>query len=132
MGLFKSMKQAKEAVAEAPGLMQDAMAMQEVAQQAAAAQREQLAAAAAANPTAAAAAAEGGTDPIAGVSLEMYARISKELANRGGDQSLAPTIAAEHGVDGASWEAAVAGWNQRMAQDSSVGAQFSAHYRNAQ
>src|SRR6056297_913326 len=126
MGLFKQMKNAKEAVAEAPGLMQDALKMQEAAQQQAAAQREQLAAAAAADPTAAAAAAAGGTDPIAGVSLELYATISKELANRGGDQSLAPTIAAEHGVDAASWESAVAGWNQRMTQDPSVGSQFSA------
>ena len=50
----------------------------------------------------------------------------------GGDQSLAPTIAAEHGVDGESWDAAVAGWNQRMADDPSVGSQFSAHYRNAE
>lgn len=131
MGLFKQMKQAKDMVAEAPGLMEDAMAMQKAAQEQAAAQQQQLAAAAAANPTAAAAAAEGGVEPIAGVSLETYAKISKELANRGGDQSLAPTIAAEFGVDADSWEAAVAGWNQRMAQDSSVGAQFSALYRTA-
>lgn len=131
MGLFKQMKQAKDMVAEAPGLMEDAVAMQQAAQQQAAAQREQLAAAAAANPTAAAAATQGGVEPIAGVSLELYAKISKELANRGGDQSLAPTIAAEHGVDGDSWDAAVAGWNQRMSQDQSVGAQFSAIYRTA-
>ena len=117
-------------VSEAPGLVEDAMAMQKAAQDAAATQREQLAAAAAANPTAAAAAAAGGTEPIAGVSLELYARISKELANRGGDQSLAPTIAEEHGVDAASWDAAVAGWNQRMSQDPSVGSQFSAFYRS--
>lgn len=131
MGLFKSIKQAKDAVAEAPGLMQDAMEMQKAAQAQAEAQREQLAAAAAANPTAAAAAAEGGTAPIAGVSLALYAQISKTLADRGGDQSTAPSIAAEHGVDGDAWEAAVAGWNQRMADDSSVGAQFSALYRDA-
>ena len=131
MGLFKSIKQATDAVAEAPGLMQDAMEMQKAAQAQADTQREQLAAAAAANPTAAAAAAEGGTSPIAGVSLELYAQISKALADRGGDQSMAPSIAAEHGVDGEAWEAAVAGWNQRMADDSSVGAQFSAHYRDA-
>ncbi len=139
MGLFKQMKQAKEAISEAPGLVEDAMKMQQAAQQQAvaaqqqaAAQQQQIAAAAAANPVAAQAAAQGGTEPIAGVSLELYATISKQLVARGGDQSLAPVIAGEHGIDQASWDTAVAGWNQRMTQDPSVASQFNTLYRTMQ
>ncbi|MFN3258118.1 MAG: hypothetical protein ACE37B_20760 [Ilumatobacter sp.] len=125
MGLFKQMKQAKDAVAAAPDLIQNAQAMQQA--QIDAAHAQQAAAAAAAN----AAAATGGGDfePIAGVSIELYADISRALNDRGGDQALAPVIAAEHGVDQASWDEAVAGWNARMQTNPTVGTRFGALWR---
>jgi hypothetical protein len=121
MGLFKQMKQAKDVMAAAPDLIQNAQAMQQ-AQFDAAKANEAAVGAAAAN-----AAAAGGADfePVAGVSIETYAAISRTLTDRGGDQAAAPGIAAEHGVDQASWDAAVAEWNARMQRNPAVGTRFS-------
>lgn len=127
MGIFKQMKQMKDVVAEAPGLIENAQQMQAAAQQQAAAQAAAFQQAAATTPGAA---GTGNTsEPIAGVSLELYAEISRELTARGGDQALAPVIAAEKGVDQASWDAAVAGWNQRMSTDSSIAQRFNQLWR---
>lgn len=123
MGLFKQMKQMKDVVAEAPDMIASAQAMQE--SQAAAAQAQAAAAQAQAN------AAVGGqsAEPIAGVSLELYAEISREVTARGGDQSLAPSIAAARGIDQASWDAAVAGWNDRMRTDPAIATRFNQLWR---
>lgn len=125
MGLFKQMKQAKDVMAAAPDMIQNAQAMQQ-AQIDAAKANEAAVGAAAAN-----AAAAGGADfePVAGVSIETYAAISRTLTDRGGDQSAAPAIAAEHGVDQASWDAAVAEWNARMQRNQAVGTRFNQLWR---
>ena len=125
MGLFKQMKQAKDVVAAAPDMIQNAQAMQQ-AQIDAAKANEAAVGAAAAN-----AAAAGGADfePVAGVSIETYAAISRVLTDRGGDQAAAPGIAAEHGVDQASWDAAVAEWNARMQRNPAVGTRFNQLWR---
>ena len=125
MGLFKQMKQAKEAVAAAPDLIQNAQAMQQAQMDAARAQQ----AAAAAAATAAASAGGSDFEPIAGVSIELYVDISRVLDQRGGDQAMAPAIAQEHGVDAASWDAAVAGWNARMQTNRAVGTRFAELWR---
>jgi len=74
--------------------------------------------------------AAGGPDfePIAGVSLELYAEISRELADRGGDQSQATQVAASKGVSADSWQAAMDGWNDRMKTNPAVGQQFNKLY----
>ena len=65
-------------------------------------------------------------DPIAGVSLELYAEISKGLAAHDYDQSKAPELAAAKGVSGESWQSAMTGWNERMQRNRAVGQQFNA------
>ena len=67
-------------------------------------------------------------DPIAGVSLDLYAEISRELAAVGYDPNRAPGLAAARGVSTADWEAAVAGWNARMHANPGVGQRFNALY----
>jgi hypothetical protein len=131
MGLFKGMKDMKNMVDAAPGMIDQATQMQAQAQQMAAAQQ-----AAMANQTAANAgpATDTGTpspaelEPIAGVSMQVYAQVSKGLAAVGYDQSKAVELAAQRGIDADSWQQAVDGWNQRMQQNAAVGREFHRHY----
>ena len=130
MGLFKQMKDLKQTVEAAPGMIDQAMVLKGQAEQMAQAQQaaaaQQMAAMA---PPAAAPApvAAGDMEPIAGVSIELYAEISKGLAEHGYDQSKATMVAASHGVDAASWEQAMAGWNGRMSNPA-VAQRFNALY----
>ena len=73
-------------------------------------------------------AADPDFEPIAGVSLELYAEISKGLAAYDYDQSKAPELAAAKGVPAESWQAAMAGWNERMQRNRAVGQRFNALY----
>jgi hypothetical protein len=110
MGLFKQMKDMKKAVEAAPGLVSQAQQLGAQAQQMAAAQQ------AAAAQHAGQAMAAGGPDfePIAGVSLELYADISRESASSPGDLGHAAQVAASKGVAPDSWQQAMDGWNARM------------------
>jgi hypothetical protein len=67
-------------------------------------------------------------EPIAGVSLELYAEIAKGLAAYNYDQSKGPELAAAKGVSAESWQAAVDGWNARMQSNRAVGQRFNALY----
>ena len=131
MGLFKDMKDMKNAVAAAPGMVDQAQQMaanaqamqaQLMAQQQAAMQQVPMA-----NPSMAA--PGGNLEPIAGVDLTTYARIVKAIAPLNYDQSALPGIAATHGIDGASWQAAHDGWNARIQGDPGVARAFSDVYR---
>jgi len=66
--------------------------------------------------------------PIAGVSLEKYVEISKGLGEVGYDQSKSHEVAAARGVSGESWDAAVAGWNERIKANRAVGQKFNQLY----
>jgi hypothetical protein len=127
MGLFKQMKDMKKTVEAAPGLMAQAQQMGAQAQsmqaaQYAAMQQQQAAAAVAAPP------ADGAFfEPIAGVSLELYADISRECAGRPGDLGHATMVASGRGVSAESWQAAMDGWNARM-HNPSVAQRFNALY----
>ena len=66
--------------------------------------------------------------PIAGVSIELYAEISKGLAAYNYDQSKAPELAAAKGVSAENWQAAMTGWNERMQRNRAVGQRFNALY----
>jgi hypothetical protein len=131
VGMFKQMKDAKKAVEAAPGLIDQSMQMADQAQQMAAAQQlaaqQQMAAqqAAAQQP---AAAAGPDFEPIAGVSLELFAEVSKGLAAYGYDQSKAVEIAASKGVSADSWQQALDGWNVRVKANPAVAQRFSAAY----
>lgn len=131
MGLFKDMKDMKNVVAAAPGMVDQAQQMaanaqamqaQMMAQQQAAMQQVPMA-----NPSMAA--PGGNLEPIAGVDLTTYARIVKAIAPLNYDQSALPGIAATHGIDGASWQAADDGWNARIQGDPGVARAFSDVYR---
>jgi hypothetical protein len=67
-------------------------------------------------------------EPIAGVSLQQYVDISKGLAAYGYDQSKAVEVAASKGVSAADWEAAVAGWNDRIKANRAIGQRFNELY----
>ena len=132
MGLFKQMKDLKDVVHAAPGLIDQSqelaanaqvMQQQMMAQQQAAMQQVGQQGATAPQP--------GGLDPIAGVDLQKYAKIVKSIAPLNYDQSLLPGIAASNGVDAASWQQAHDGWNARIKSDPGVAQAFSAAYQVA-
>ena len=132
MGLFKQMKDMKDMVHAAPGMVEQGQQMAANAQamqaQMMAQQQAAMAQAAAAQPGATAASAAS-LEPIAGVGLEQYARIVKAIAPLNYDQSALPGIAASHGIDGASWQQAHDGWNARIQGDPAVAKAFSDIYR---
>ncbi len=135
MGLFKQVKDMKNVIGAAPGLIDqanqmgaNAQAMQAqgmAQQQALMGQISDHQAAAAGNRASQA----GGLDPIAGVGLETYVEIVKAIAPLGYDQSLLPGIAASHGIDGSSWQQAHDGWNTRIQSDPAVARAFSDIHR---
>lgn len=59
--------------------------------------------------------------PIAGVSLATYAELAVAMAETGDDVAKQTAIAAEHGVDEASWNAARDGWTARMQDPANQG-----------
>ena len=134
MGIFKDIKQMKDAVAGAPGMIEQAQQLQ-----AAALQQQQAAMAAGApaggiGPGITPAPTPGSlnaadVEPIGGVSLELYAELSRELGARGYGLEQAPSLAAERGIAAEDWHAAVAGWNQRMATNPAVALEFNRLYQ---
>ena len=60
-------------------------------------------------------------EPIAGISLERFAELCVKMKDCGGDLEVCARIAAENGVDRASWEAAMNGWSARMQDPQNAG-----------
>ena len=134
MGLFKQMKDMKDLVHAAPGLIdqsQEMAANAQVMQQQMMAQQQAAMQQAMGQQGTAVAPQPGGLDPIAGVDLQKYAKIVKGISTLNYDQSLLPGIAASNGVDGASWTQAHDGWNARIKSDPGVASAFSAAYQAA-
>lgn len=134
MGIFKNVRQMKEAVAGAPGMIEQAQQLQAAAQQHAAAAAASGAPAGGIGSDTAAVPAPGELGdadlaPIGGVDLELYAELSREIGARGASLSEAPALAAERGIAAADWQAAVDGWNQRMAANPAVAVQFNRLYQ---
>ena len=129
MGLFKSMKDMKDMVAAAPGAIDQANQLGANAQAMAAQQQAAANQAMVAQQASVAAAATGPDfEPINGVSLALYADISKDLAAVNYDTSKTSMLANAKGVVASDWDAAVAGWNARMQSNPAVGQQFNALY----
>lgn len=63
----------------------------------------------------------GALDPIAGISLEQYAELAAKMKDCGGDLEVCARIAGENGVDRDTWQAAMDGWNERMANTATAG-----------
>jgi hypothetical protein len=135
MGFVKQIKDLKETVAAAPDMIDQAQQMRVNAEQMAANQQAAMAQAQAQinASTAAAMAPAGGADmePVAGVSLQLYAEISKGLAAVNYDQSQAPAIALTKGVQPDAWEAAMTEWNARMQRNPAVAKAFNVLYTAA-
>gem|GEM_PF-6312537 len=62
--------------------------------------------------------------PVDGVSLELFARISRELAAFRYDVGEASRIAERHGVAPATWQLAATTWAQRLRANSVVAEAF--------
>ena len=131
MGTFKRMKDMKDMLNAAPGMVAQARQLGAQAQEMAAAQQAALQA------QAMQAQAHGqGVNldspdfaPIASVSLEQYAAVSKGVAAYGYDQSKLVQIAASKGIDELDWEAAFQGWNERIKRNPAVAQRFNQVYR---
>ena len=142
MGMLKRMKDMKEMVNAAPGMIEQAQQLGAQAQQMAAAQQ------AAAQAQMAQAQGMGqfgglpGTqpgvaptgpdfDPIAGVSLEEFAAVSKGVAAYNYDQTKLPEIAASRGIPAFNWDEATKGWNGRIQANPAVAQRFNQLYRES-
>ncbi len=131
MGLFKQMKDMKNVVEQAPDMINQAQQLgaqaqeMQAAQMAAAqqAQQQQMAA-----NNAAAANGEGDFSPINGVTLEQYAAVCKQLGANAADPAAAHAAAQGAGITPENWDAAAAGWGERMKGGSAVGQKFNQLY----
>jgi len=131
MGMFKQLKDMKQMVEAAPGMIQQAHELGAQAQQMAAAQQAAAQAQMASMTGMTPGGAPSGPDfePIAGVSLEQYATIAKALVAVHNDQSQVSAITASHGVSGGDWETASNGWSSRIQGNPAVGMRFNQLYR---
>ena len=130
MGMFKRMKDMRDMVEAAPGMVAQARQLSTQAQEMAAAQQAayqaQATQAAAVQPGAA---AGGDFDPIAGVTIEQFAAVSKGVAAYGYDPAKLPEIAASKGIPADAWQAAHLGWNERVKRNRAVAQRFNQLYR---
>jgi hypothetical protein len=123
--MFKRLRDARAMVAAAPDMIEQSQRLAAQAQAMVAAQQ------AATQVSANQRFATGGPDfePIAGVSLQQYARISRQFTTTGGDLAQAAQVAASNGVSAADWQAAFNGWNARIKANPAVSQQFATFTR---
>ena len=143
MGMFKDLKKSvtdmKDMTAAAPGMIQQANQLRDgAAMQQAAAQQQADAIMAQAGVAAGSNTMQAPSSipaemlaPIAGVSIELYANISKGIAAYNYDQAMLPSIALSKGVDAGSWQSAMDGWNQRIKANATVAQLFNRTYQAA-
>ena len=138
MGMLKRMKDMRDMVNAAPGMVAQAQQLGAQAQQMAAAQQAamQAQAGAMAPGTAPPGSAPAGTapagadfEPIAGVSLDQFVADSKGVAAFGYDQSKLVEVAASHGISASDWATAHTGWNERIHRNRAVAQRFNQIYR---
>jgi len=142
MGMMKRMKDMRDMVNAAPGMIQQAQQLGAQAQQMAQAQQaaaqaqmasyQQMGQFGGLPGTQPAADATGPDfDPIAGVTLEEFAAVSKGVAAYNYDGTKLPEIAASRGISAANWDEASKGWNGRMQANPAVSQRFNQLYREA-
>jgi hypothetical protein len=132
--MFRQIKEMKAMLEGAPEMAEPALPMSARAQRLAMAQAAVWQAKAAGGTRSGYAekgyAQAGGEDePIAGVSLEQYAAISKHAAAFGHDPAKMAEFAAARGITELAWHTAVAGWNARLRADAAVARRFNLRYR---
>ncbi|HEY8544588.1 MAG TPA: hypothetical protein VIL36_06060 [Acidimicrobiales bacterium] len=130
--LRKSIKDMKTMVGAAPGLIEQANQLQAQAQQmqqanaAMAAQAQAMMAGPTIPP------GDPRLEPIAGVTIEKYAEVSKAAALQGADEAGIVGLAMARGVASAeAWVEAYNGWNARMQNDMQLATHFGHLYQAA-
>jgi hypothetical protein len=128
MGLMKQLKQTRETLREAPGLMATAGAMAAQAQEFQALQQLQGAV-----PGAAFGGASSPEElaPIAGITLERYAALAKTIGAQQLSGATLESFLASNGHTVADWDAAYQGWNARMKANMSISTQFGVMFQRA-
>jgi hypothetical protein len=135
MGMLKRMKDMKDMVNAAPGMVAQAQQMGAQAQQMAAAHQAaaqaQMAQAQAAGGFQAGGAVASAADlePVAGVTLEQFVAVSKGVAAYNYDQAKLPEVALNQGIDPVSWQSASGTWNERIKANPAVAQRFNQLYR---
>jgi len=133
MGIFKQIKDMKDMVNAAPGLVQQAQQLGAQAQQMAAAQQAAAQAQYGGQQPGAfgQTAAPAGPDfePIDNVSLDQFAAVTKAVAAFNYDGSKLPQIAASRGIPEYAWESACNGWNERIKSNPAVAQRYNQLYR---
>jgi hypothetical protein len=121
MGMLKRMKDMKDMVNAAPGMVAQAQQM--------GAQAQQMAAAHQAAAQAQMAQAQADLEPVAGVTLEQFVAVSKGVAAYNYDQAKLPEVALNQGIDPVSWQSASGTWNERIKANPAVAQRFNQLYR---
>ena len=131
MGMIKRMRDMKDMVDAAPGMVAQAQQMGAQAQQMAAAQQAAMRARMTQAAGGLGSSAPVGPDfeSIDGVSLDQFAAVSKEVAAFSYDQSKLAQIAASRGIPAFAWETASQGWNDRIKRNPAVARHFNQIYR---
>jgi hypothetical protein len=130
--MLKRMKDMRDMVEAAPGMVAQAQQLGAQAQQMAAAQAAYQAQAGQAFGAQPGGFAEGADfDPIAGVSIEQFVSVSKGVAAFAYDPAKLPEIAASKGISAADWQTAHQGWNERIRRNRAVAQRFNQLYRAA-
>jgi hypothetical protein len=125
MGFLKQMKDMKNTLHEAPGMIAQAQEMGAQAQQLQAA----TAAMAGVGTPAVVTAAE--REPIAGISLERYAQLAKAVGARKLQGAELDAFLVANGHSGADWQAAYEGWNARMKANMGLSTEYGGMYQQA-
>ncbi|NQV05132.1 hypothetical protein HQ535_01160 [bacterium] len=126
MGAFKKIKDMKKVVSQTPELIEQAQKLQEQAQGMQAAQL------AAGEPAGAAKAIDPQLlGPIAGVTIEKYAGLSKAIGERKLDQAGIDSFVQLHGLTPEAWQTAYEGWNERFQGNMALSVHFGALYQQA-
>lgn len=132
MGFLKQIKDMKNVVAQTPAMIDQAQKMAQQAQQLQAAQMAAAQAQMAQMPGAPAGAVDPALlEPIAGISLERYAQLSKSIGDRKLDQAGVESFVKLQGHSPEDWQAAYDGWNARFKNNMALSVQFGTLYQQA-
>ena len=131
MGMLRRMKDMRDVANAAPAMVAQAQQLGAQAREMAAAQQAAMEAQMmqAGGLTSGAGPAGADFEPIAGVTLDQFAAVSKGVAVYNYDQSRLAEIAALKGIPSFNWEDASRGWNDRIKGSPAVAQRFNQLYR---
>jgi hypothetical protein len=141
MGMMKRFKDMKDMANAAPGLVSQARQLSAQAQEMAAAQQaalqaqmgggQPMGAQPGAMQSGPVVASGPDFEPIAGVTLEQFAAVSKGVAAYNYDASKLVIIAGQKGISAFAWDSAHTGWNDRIRSNPAVAQRFNQLYRES-